>query len=89
MPMARPVHLHHLLSGHDLLALVINSAGILVMFVLGFHCLCQFTHLPSLLRGNQMLFFPFWSLDAEPAYDLRLRSYSNAVAFKPFIAVRP
>ena len=56
----------HLLPDDVLLLLGVNLVGISAIFVLGFHSFCRFARLLWQLRGNQMPFFHFWSLDAEP-----------------------
>ena len=56
----------HLLPDDVLLLLGVNLVGISAIFVLGFHRFRRFARLLWQLRGNQMPFFHFWSLDAEP-----------------------
>jgi hypothetical protein len=76
------------LPDHDLLLLGINSAGISVIFVLQLDGNFCFAFALAIAQQANTIFL-LWPLDAEPVNHPRLRSHSNAVAFKPFIAVRP
>jgi hypothetical protein len=55
------------LPDHDPPLLGINSAGISVIFVLGFYGLFCFAFVLAIAQQANTIFL-FWSLDAEPAY---------------------